>query len=228
MLAFWDIFFTLCMLKACVNLYFFTSTCLTIFRTEESLKLHQKVNPSNLNVSRQSICCSILFKGKFRLTVHNVSWQSICYSFLKVNLGWRCINMIVDAIACLWVQLWSLYSVSGKFLHLPWMWFSLFFAVMYFVVVLVFCGWEVKWGVFFVLFCVFLPFLIFVWWNSYNSMKKSQMILCLFRQLQMFKFCWWWSGLVAAVAILLAHKHLKFPSSFLTLCMLVLKTQLTA
>lgn len=89
----------------------------------------------------------------------NLGWLFIMWvdrafailSFLKVNLGWRCINMIVDAIACLWVQLWSLYSVSGKFLHLPWMWFSLFFAVMYFVVVLVFCGWEVKWGVF--LFC---------------------------------------------------------------------------
>ena len=67
-------------------------------------------------------------------------------------------------------------------------------------------GGEV--GCCFVLFCVFLPFLIFVWWNSYNSTKKSQMILCLLRPLQMF---WWWlSGLVAAVATVLAHKHLKF------------------
>lgn len=95
----------------------------------------------------------------------NLGWLFITWvdrafailSFLKVNLGWRFINMIVDAIACFCVQLWSLYSVSGKFLHLPWMWFSLFFAVMYFVVVVVwvvvfvFCGWEVKWGV--VLFC---------------------------------------------------------------------------
>lgn len=136
-LAFWDIFFTLCIMKACVNLYFFTSTCLTIFLGQRKIwnYIRKWIPPIWTWVDR---AFAVL-------------------SFLKVNLGCRFINMIVDAIACLCVQLWSLYSVSGKFLHLPWMWFSLFFAVMYFVVVLVFCGWEVKWGVFLFCFVLCLP-----------------------------------------------------------------------